>query len=355
MAKVFISYSHLDEGWKERVVKQLKVLADLGLEVWDDRRIQAGADWEKDIETALRSCDAALLLISADFLTSAYITTKEVPALLERREKEGLLVIPVILSPCQWQRKLWLKPIQARPKAEEGLSGMTPHEAEKALSGLAGEVMDLIAGPKQQHPPHSDPSSEDAFQGQDDLQGLHGVFIKALAKRFNLAASEEAIREHLVREADRAIQQSPDDRKNTVTQNINALCAAMDAARIQDETAPVTQTERQQVNDLAQSLAMELLGRMVRWPGEAAEMNRGVIVTQPVSLTALAVMMQSVTGGIIEIIPNNLKASQPDDMVEYPCLLKVQPTPNGPVTLELDALLWAIHQQVFTEEIVTNE
>lgn len=159
MAKVFISYSHQDEGWKDRVVKQLKVLADLSLEVWDDRRIQAGADWEKDIETALQSCDAALLLISADFLTSAYITTKEVPALLERREKEGLRVIPVILSPCQWQRKLWLKPIQARPKAEEGLSGMTPHEAEKALSWLAGEVMDLIAGQQQPASPKPTPSS----------------------------------------------------------------------------------------------------------------------------------------------------------------------------------------------------
>ena len=154
MAKVFISYSHQDEQWKDRVVKQLKVLADLGLEVWDDRRIQAGADWEKDLETALQSCDAALLLISADFLTSAYITRKEVPALLERRESEGLLVIPVILSPVQWQRKLWLKTIQARPKDGKPLSGMTDHDAETALSLLAGEVIDCLAEQTPKTAPH---------------------------------------------------------------------------------------------------------------------------------------------------------------------------------------------------------
>jgi tetratricopeptide (TPR) repeat protein len=41
--KVFISYSHKDEVWKDRLVKHLTVLAKQGrLDIWDDRRIGAG-------------------------------------------------------------------------------------------------------------------------------------------------------------------------------------------------------------------------------------------------------------------------------------------------------------------------
>lgn len=40
MARVFISYSHQDETWKDRIVSQLGVLASEGLETWDDRRIE---------------------------------------------------------------------------------------------------------------------------------------------------------------------------------------------------------------------------------------------------------------------------------------------------------------------------
>ena len=43
MPKVFISYSHKDEVWKDRLQSQLAVLErqDL-LSVWDDRQIAAG-------------------------------------------------------------------------------------------------------------------------------------------------------------------------------------------------------------------------------------------------------------------------------------------------------------------------
>jgi hypothetical protein len=145
MARIFISYSHQDEAWKDRVVRQLKVLAGEGLETWDDRQIAAGDAWLPEIERALAGCEVALLLISAHFLTSQFILGQEVPALLQRREQQGIRVIPMIVSPCQWQRVSWLKPIQARPKDGKPLSGMSEHGAEEALSTLAGEIADLTA------------------------------------------------------------------------------------------------------------------------------------------------------------------------------------------------------------------
>ncbi|MEA2694085.1 MAG: hypothetical protein QOJ16_3472, partial [Acidobacteriota bacterium] len=111
---VFISYSHQDEKWKDKLVKHLGVLEQEGLlATWDDRRIGAGANWLAEIEKAMGSARVAVLLVSADFLTSKFILQKEVPLLLERRAKEGLRVIPVIAKSCTWPRVGWLASIQA--------------------------------------------------------------------------------------------------------------------------------------------------------------------------------------------------------------------------------------------------
>jgi hypothetical protein len=72
---VFVSYSHQDEAWKDRLVKQLRVLELEGdLEVWDDRRIAAGDEWLPEIEAAIARARAAVLLISAAFLIYGVFT-----------------------------------------------------------------------------------------------------------------------------------------------------------------------------------------------------------------------------------------------------------------------------------------
>ncbi len=142
---VFVSYSHQDEAWKDRLVKQLRVLELEGdLEVWDDRQIAAGDDWLPAIEAAMARARAAVLLISADFLTSGFIRSQEVPELLRRREEEGLRVIPVIVHPCAWTAVSWLSPIQCKPKDGKALASFAKAKAEKHLSDLALELRVLL-------------------------------------------------------------------------------------------------------------------------------------------------------------------------------------------------------------------
>ena len=145
MHKIFISYSHKDEAWKDRLVTQLGVLQmqDL-LEIWEDRQIATGDDWLPAIETALSTCNIAILLISANFLTSKFIIGQEVPRLLERRQNEGVRMIPLIIKPCAWQKVAWLKPIQARPKDGRPLSGGNDHQIDTDLAALANEIADLL-------------------------------------------------------------------------------------------------------------------------------------------------------------------------------------------------------------------
>lgn len=142
---VFISYSHLDEEWKDRLVKHLTVLEGEGFfEVWEDRRIGAGEDWNAEIESGIEQADVAIFLISADFLISKYIRAKEVPELLERREKDGVKVVPLILKHCPWKKIAWLSPIQVRPKDGRPLAEGDDNQIDADLSALAEEIHEIF-------------------------------------------------------------------------------------------------------------------------------------------------------------------------------------------------------------------
>lgn len=145
LPSVFVSYSHKDESWKDRLVTHLKVLEGEGvLDVWDDRRIGAGLDWQPEIEQAIQRASVAILLISADFLTSKFILGEEVPRLLERRQKEGLRVVPLIVRPSAWTEVKWLAAIQARPKDGRPLSRVGKDRVDEDLAALAKEVAAIV-------------------------------------------------------------------------------------------------------------------------------------------------------------------------------------------------------------------
>ena len=102
---VFVSYSHKDKKEKDDLLIQLKVIKGAGLiDHWSDDRIGAGAEWEQEIHQAIAQARVAILLISANFLASDFINDIEVPALLERHEREELTIFPVIARDCAWER-----------------------------------------------------------------------------------------------------------------------------------------------------------------------------------------------------------------------------------------------------------
>jgi hypothetical protein len=70
---VFVSYSHKDEDWKKRLVKQFDVLVRARrIAVWHDRMIEAGDDWNDEIKKAMSDAAFAVCLVSSDYLSSEF-------------------------------------------------------------------------------------------------------------------------------------------------------------------------------------------------------------------------------------------------------------------------------------------
>ncbi|MGE5344019.1 MAG: tetratricopeptide repeat protein [Candidatus Omnitrophota bacterium] len=143
--KIFISYSHEDKAFKDMLVKQLKVLELEGnLDLWEDSRIETGIDWFPEIEKAINNAHIAVLMISAGFLTSNFIKGKEVPTIIRRRKKEGLIVLPLFVKPCPWKSVPWLSPIQGFPSDNKTLINMIKGEQLKCLAEFAEKINKII-------------------------------------------------------------------------------------------------------------------------------------------------------------------------------------------------------------------
>lgn len=102
-ARVFMSYSHNDEGLRDQLEVQLAMLQRQGLvEVWHDRRMLAGDRLDWTISKELDEADIILLLVSPDFIASDYCYKIEKGRALERHREGSARLISVILRPCDW-------------------------------------------------------------------------------------------------------------------------------------------------------------------------------------------------------------------------------------------------------------
>lgn len=138
---VFISYSHRDREYLDRLLVHLKPLEKDGLiDLWIDTRLRPGDRWKKEIEKALSKANVAVLLVTADFLASDFITDNELPPLLRNAEGQGTRIIPLILKPCRFARDKNLKHFHAINNPHESLVLLPEGEQEMLYDSVAAEV-----------------------------------------------------------------------------------------------------------------------------------------------------------------------------------------------------------------------
>jgi hypothetical protein len=143
--KVFISYSHADKEWLERLKRHLKPLVREGnLDCWDDTHIRPGDDWQQEIQNALDMARVAVLLISADFFASDFIDETELPPLLDAAKAKGVRILPVILGASRFARNPDLARFQAVNPPDRPLNEMPQAEQERVLDRLAHTIESIF-------------------------------------------------------------------------------------------------------------------------------------------------------------------------------------------------------------------
>ncbi|HEU4885862.1 MAG TPA: diguanylate cyclase [Longimicrobium sp.] len=142
--RVFISYSHKDKEWLERLQRHLRPLERAGAVIWNDTLLEPGTPWREEIRTALAETKVAVLLISADFLASDFISTNELPPLLAAAEADGATILSVIISPSRFVRMESLSRFQAVNDPAKPLVQMRRANREKVLDDVARAVEDAL-------------------------------------------------------------------------------------------------------------------------------------------------------------------------------------------------------------------
>ncbi|HEV2708194.1 MAG TPA: FxSxx-COOH system tetratricopeptide repeat protein [Pyrinomonadaceae bacterium] len=188
---IFLSYSHKDEDEKEALVTQLRVLEHAAeVCLWNDDRIEAGGDWNREIEEAMAEAKVAVLLITANFLNSRFIREVEVPRLIGRHRAGELKIFPVIATDCAWQTVKWLREMNVRPKNGRPVWAGSEAEAAEHLADIAREIASVLdnirpeqdaasAPGRSSEPPETlrnVPETDTLFSGREDvLRQLHEI------------------------------------------------------------------------------------------------------------------------------------------------------------------------------------
>jgi TIR domain-containing protein len=133
-----VSYAHEDwplvERFRRLLDKRLEIDRQLDFSLWADIDLLIGEPWDDRIQTAMATADFALLLLSPAFLSRPYITSVEIPTVLNNPR---ILVMPVGLQHVDLARSdlrgldphqifLYRHPRSGRPRWFADLAGQNP-------------------------------------------------------------------------------------------------------------------------------------------------------------------------------------------------------------------------------------
>ena len=147
--RVFISYSHKDKAWLNRLQTMLKPLVrEQRISVWDDTQIPAGSLWKDEINKALAAAKVAVLMVSADFLASDFIAKHELPPLLLAAEHKGVKIIWVYLSACMYE-ETEIAAYQAAHDISQPLDSLSLAEQNQVLVNICQKIKTVANEPSQ--------------------------------------------------------------------------------------------------------------------------------------------------------------------------------------------------------------
>jgi len=140
---IFVSYSHADRDWLDRLRTNLiPYIRGENLDLWDDTKITPGSDWAAEIDQAIDKARVAVLLVSPDFLASDFIARVELPAIL-RRAGRDLTIIWIPIRPSAYDATP-LKSFQAAHDPHRPLAGLPRFKQDEALVAISKSIASAV-------------------------------------------------------------------------------------------------------------------------------------------------------------------------------------------------------------------
>ena len=100
--KIFTSYSHQDEKYREAICKHLSIYEKQQIiTIWFDRKLHPGANWDQNIKDELNDSDIILVLISIDFVASSYCWDIELSRAIQRHSAGEAVIVPIFVRPIE--------------------------------------------------------------------------------------------------------------------------------------------------------------------------------------------------------------------------------------------------------------
>src|SRR5271156_1803598 len=128
--------------WLSFVRRSLHPAVKYGIfDLFVDRGMIGGEDWEPEIERKLRDCDIFILLVSDNSLASNYVVDKEIPIIRERQaSKDGVHFYPLLLTPTTEAGLRTVKDKNLRPPSGKPFSSFSNHDRRQHMTNAANEI-----------------------------------------------------------------------------------------------------------------------------------------------------------------------------------------------------------------------
>ena len=149
---IFISYCHKDEDEKDQFIEHFSPLKDY-FDVWHDRKIKTGDQWNDQIKTAIDNANMAVLLISKNFLNSEFIEEEELPYILDCQNKNDLKIYPIIIGHCFWEeytcKDFKLNDTQVKLIDNKPLSEFEGKQRDKVIKEIITDIKNILLKSQQ--------------------------------------------------------------------------------------------------------------------------------------------------------------------------------------------------------------
>lgn len=142
--QIFVSYSHNDRDWMNRLKVYLKSLERFtGIKAWDDTTIQPGSEWNVEISKALIASKIALFLVTPDFLASDFIQDREMKYFLELSKKEKIPIVWIAVSSSLYELTP-LSNLQCANDPGKPLDTLSEAEQNIELTNICKKIVELM-------------------------------------------------------------------------------------------------------------------------------------------------------------------------------------------------------------------